>query len=111
MGIWSSRLDLFGVITQNAGKPGRSDRFVPLFFIYWHSFFKGEGFLEVIVYQNQVERALKVLKRQLTKDGLLKELKRRRFYEKPSVKKKRKQKEAKKKRKVALRRASSFFKM
>ena len=51
--------------------------------------------MEVIVYQNQVERALKVLKRQLTKDGLLKELKRRRFYEKPSVKKKRKQKEAK----------------
>ena len=43
--------------------------------------------MEVTVYQNQVERALKVLKRQLTKDGLLKELKRRRFYEKPSLKK------------------------
>ena len=55
--------------------------------------------MEVTVYQNQVERALKVLKRQLTKDGMLKELKRRRFYEKPSIKKKRKQKEAKKKRK------------
>tara|TARA_B100000686_G_scaffold286226_1_gene310864 strand:- start:1115 stop:1294 length:180 start_codon:yes stop_codon:yes gene_type:complete len=54
--------------------------------------------LEVTVYQNQVDKALKVLKRQLTKEGLLKELKRRRFYEKPSVKKKRKQKEAKKKR-------------
>ena len=53
--------------------------------------------MEVTVYQNQVERALKVLKRQLTKDGMLKELKRRRFYEKPSIKKKRKQKEAKKK--------------
>ncbi len=51
--------------------------------------------MEVTVYQNQVERALKVLKRQLTKDGMLKELKRRRFYEKPSIKKKRKQKEAK----------------
>ena len=54
--------------------------------------------MEVTVYQNQVDRALKVLKRQMTKEGLLKELKRRRFYEKPSVKKKRKQKEAKKKR-------------
>ncbi len=54
--------------------------------------------MEVTVYQNQVDKALKVLKRQLTKEGLLKELKRRRFYEKPSVKKKRKQKEAKKKR-------------
>ena len=58
--------------------------------------------LEVTVYQNQVDRALKVLKRQMTKEGLLKELKRRRFYEKPSVKKKRKQKEAKKKRRGGL---------
>ena len=54
--------------------------------------------MEVTVYQNQVDKALKILKRQMTKEGLLKELKRRRFYEKPSVKKKRKQKEAKKKR-------------
>jgi len=67
--------------------------------------------LEVTVYQNQGERALKVLTRQLTKDGLLKELKRRRFYEKPSLKKKRKQKEAKKKRKAAMRRSNSFFRM
>jgi len=58
--------------------------------------------LEVNVYQNQVDKALKVLKRQLTKEGLLKELKRRRFYEKPSLKKKRKQKEAKKKRRSAF---------
>ena len=67
--------------------------------------------MEVTVYQDQVERALKVLKRQLTKDGLLKELKRRRFYEKPSIKKKLKQKEAKKKRKVAMKRSSSIFTM
>ncbi|HJL73141.1 MAG TPA: 30S ribosomal protein S21 [Nitrospinaceae bacterium] len=67
--------------------------------------------MEVTVYQNQVERALKVLKRQLTKDGLLKELKARRFYEKPSVKKKRKQKEAKKKRKSAMKRSSYNFTM
>ena len=64
--------------------------------------------MEVTVYQNQVEKALKVLKRQMTKEGLLKELKRRRFYEKPSVKKKRKQKEAKKKRKAAMRRMRSY---
>lgn len=64
-------------------------------------------FLEVTVYQNQVDKALKVLKRQLTKEGLLKELKRRRFYEKPSVKKKRKQKEAKKKRRMGFRRRFS----
>jgi len=50
------------------------------------------------VYDNQIEKALKALKRQLAKEGLLKELKRRSFYEKPSVKRKRKQKEARKKR-------------
>ena len=61
--------------------------------------------LEVTVHQNQVDKALKALKRQMTKEGLLKELKRRRFYEKPSVKKKRKQKEGKKKRKSSLRRS------
>jgi small subunit ribosomal protein S21 len=69
---------------------------------------KGVVFLlEVTVHQNQVDKALKALKRQMTKEGLLKELKRRRFYEKPSVKKKRKQKEAKKKRKSAMRRSFS----
>ena len=81
-------------------------------FVGGHIFERGgEENLEVTVYQNQVERALKVLKRQLTKDGMLKELKRRRFYEKPSIKKKRKQKEAKKKRKAAIRRSTSFFHM
>ncbi len=63
--------------------------------------------MQVTVYQNQVERALKGLKRQLNKEGLFKELKQRRFYEKPSVKKKRKIKEAKKKRKMAGRRNRS----
>ena len=63
--------------------------------------------MQVPVYQNQVERALKGLKRQLNKEGLFKELKQRCFYEKPSVKKKRKMKEAKKKRKMAVRRNRS----
>lgn len=59
------------------------------------------------VYENQIEKALKALKRQLAKEGLLKELKRRSFYEKPSVKRKRKQKEARKKRLKAARISSS----
>ncbi|MBT3183016.1 MAG: 30S ribosomal protein S21 [Nitrospina sp.] len=63
----------------------------------------------ITVYQNQVERALKGLKRQLNKEGFFKELKRRRFYEKPSVKKKLKIKEAKKKRKAAKRRSRSLW--
>ena len=59
--------------------------------------------MAVKVHENQVEKALKVLKRQLAKEGLLKELKRRQFYEKTSVKRKRKQREARKKRLKALR--------
>ena len=55
------------------------------------------------VYENDVEKALKVLKRQVQKEGLFKEIKMRRFYEKPSIKKKRKQREAKRKRMKALR--------
>ncbi len=65
--------------------------------------------MQVIVYQNQVEKALKTLKRQISKEGLFKELKRRRFYMKPSIKKKLKMKEAKKKRKVAKRRSRSYW--
>lgn len=59
--------------------------------------------MEVRVYGNQLEKALKVLKRQMAKEGLLKELKRRQSYEKPSVKRKRKAREARKKRLKALR--------
>jgi len=50
--------------------------------------------LEVKVFDNDVERALKVLKNKLSKSGLFKELKLRRAYEKPSVKRKRKALEA-----------------
>lgn len=45
-----------------------------------------------------IEKALKLLKRKLQKEGVLKELKKRRYYEKPSVKLKTKQREARKKR-------------
>ncbi|MFZ3138843.1 MAG: 30S ribosomal protein S21 [Thermodesulfovibrionales bacterium] len=54
--------------------------------------------MEIKVNGNDVEKALKILKRQLQKDGLLRELKERRFYEKPSVKSRRKQREAHKRR-------------
>jgi small subunit ribosomal protein S21 len=59
--------------------------------------------LEIKVHGNDVERALKILKRELQKEGLFKEIKQRSFYEKPSVKEKRKQREAQKKRRKALR--------
>ncbi len=61
--------------------------------------------MRIQVVDNQVEQALKVLKRELLKDGVFKEMKRRAFYEKPSVKRKRKQAEARKRRRRAARRA------
>jgi small subunit ribosomal protein S21 len=62
--------------------------------------------LEVKVQNNQIENAIKSLKSQLARDGILKELKKRRSYEKPSVKKKRKQQEARRRRQRAARRFS-----
>lgn len=59
--------------------------------------------MDIKVYANDVEKALKSLKRQLQKDGLFKEIKQRSFYEKPSVKAKRKRREALKKRLKAQR--------
>ncbi len=62
--------------------------------------------MEVKVQNNQIEISIKSLKRQLIRDGVLKELKNRRAYEKPSVKKKRKQREARRRRQKAARRQS-----
>jgi small subunit ribosomal protein S21 len=59
--------------------------------------------LEIKVNENNVEGALKVLKRKLQKEGLFREIKRRKSYEKPSEKAKRKQRDAKKRRMKALR--------
>lgn len=59
--------------------------------------------LEIIVLEGDVNRALKTLKNRLQKDGFFGELKKRKYYEKPSVKKKNKQIEARKRRIKALR--------
>jgi small subunit ribosomal protein S21 len=52
--------------------------------------------LKVDVVGNDVEKALKIMKRNLSRDGLFREMRNRKFYEKPSVKKKRKQAAARK---------------
>lgn len=61
--------------------------------------------MEAKVVNGQIENAIRSLKRQMMKDGILKELKRRSSYEKPSVKKKRKQREAMRRRQKAARRS------
>lgn len=52
--------------------------------------------LEIRVNSNDVEKALKLLKRKLEKDGLIGDLNKKRFYEKPSAKLRSKQREARK---------------
>lgn len=59
--------------------------------------------MEIKVNGNDIERALKILKRELQKEGLFKEIKQRSSYEKPSEKEKRKQREAREKRMRSLR--------
>ena len=49
--------------------------------------------------RDSLEKAMKILKQKMSKEGILQELKSRRFYEKPSVKSKRKLREAERRRK------------
>lgn len=62
------------------------------------------GPLEVEVRDNNVNRAINRLKREIGREGVSRELKRRRFYEKPSVAKRRKQREAERRRRKEERR-------
>ena len=60
--------------------------------------------MRIEVFDNQIEAALKQMKKLMLKEGLLQEMKRRQHYEKPSVKRKRKSAQARKKRRKALKR-------
>jgi len=62
--------------------------------------------LEVVVYDD-IEKALKALKKKMAQEGVFKEIKKRRFYEKPSERKKRKREEAERRRRKAMRKVSS----
>ena len=46
--------------------------------------------MQAIVQDNNVEKAIRLLKRKLTKEGVFRQLKDRRWYEKPSDSKRRK---------------------
>ena len=50
-------------------------------------FLEDRTIIEVIVRNNNVDQALRILKRKMQKEGLFREIKRRRSYEKPSEKK------------------------
>ena len=49
--------------------------------------------MQVVVKNGNVERVMRTLKKKLQKEGLLKELKQRQYFEKPSAKKARKKAE------------------
>jgi small subunit ribosomal protein S21 len=56
---------------------------------------KGDHLLvQVIVRDNNVDQALKALKKKMQREGIFREMKRRRSYEKPSEKRAREQAEA-----------------
>ena len=59
--------------------------------------------MRVTVQNNQIEKAIRDLKRKLTKEGFFSEIKERRFYDKPSVAKKKKQAKAAKRRRKKIR--------
>jgi small subunit ribosomal protein S21 len=62
--------------------------------------------VQVLVRDNNVDQALKVLKRKLQREGLFREIKRKKFYEKPSEKRAREKGEAiRRSRKLARKRA------
>jgi small subunit ribosomal protein S21 len=50
--------------------------------------------LEIKVVDGNLTKAMKIMKRKLQQEGLFREMKIRRFHEKPSDRRKRKQKEA-----------------
>lgn len=61
--------------------------------------------LEVVVEFDNVERAIKILKRKMAEEGIFRELKKRRYYEKPSEAKKRKSREAARRLRKAMRKS------
>ena len=58
-----------------------------------------EYFLQVFVRDNNIDQALRALKKKMQKEGLFRELKKRRAYEKPSEKRVRERSEAIRRRK------------
>ena len=53
-----------------------------------------EHLLQIFVRDNNVDQAMKVLKKKMQREGVFRELKRKRFYEKPSEKRAREKGEA-----------------
>jgi len=64
--------------------------------------------LQVFVRDNNVDQALRVLKKKMQREGVFREMKRRRFYEKPSEQMARKKSEAVRRSRKAARKKAIF---
>jgi len=64
--------------------------------------------MEVKVFNNDLNKAMRQMKRKLQQDGMFRELKRRRFHEKPSARRKRKEQEALRRERKRMRKLKRF---
>ena len=64
--------------------------------------------ITVKVFDNDLEKAMRVLKKKIQNDGLFKRLKLKKSYEKPSEFKRRKQREALRRQRISAARASRY---
>lgn len=65
--------------------------------------------IEVMVRDNNVEQALRVLKKKMQREGVFREMKMRKHYEKPSEKRVRVEAESKRRRRKLSRKISEKF--
>ena len=61
--------------------------------------------IQVKVYDNDLEKAMRILKKKIQNDGLFKRLKLKKAYEKPSEYRRRKQREALRRQRIAASRS------
>jgi small subunit ribosomal protein S21 len=64
--------------------------------------------IAVKVYDNDIEKAMRILKKKIQNDGLFKRLKLKKSYEKPSEFRRRKQREALRRERLAAARKSRY---
>ncbi len=64
--------------------------------------------IEVKVFDNDLEKAMRILKKKIQNDGLFKRLKLKKSYEKPSEYRRRKEREAVRRQRIAASRAKRY---
>jgi small subunit ribosomal protein S21 len=64
--------------------------------------------IEVKVFDNDLEKAMRILKKKIQNDGLFKRLKLKKSYEKPSEYRRRKEREALRRQRIAVARSKRY---